>query len=131
MFRGLVIFLVLVGVGVQTLPLRVCAVEQTLAGQSCHDRDGGTAGQSATPLVDTGVHGHTAASDGESDRTCRCEIPKGGVNRHVPPDAPVDLLPAHATPLELSFVLASAVSAPTIDQPPNAAAASVNLPLLI
>jgi hypothetical protein len=54
-----------------------------------------------------------------------------GVNRHVSPDARVDLLPAHAAPVELSLVLASAVFIPTIEQPPKVAAASVNLPLLI
>jgi hypothetical protein len=131
MWRGLVIFLLLMGVGGQALPLRVCVVEQTLVGRSCHDQDGPIVQRSDAPfVVDNGLHDHTAA-DGESDRTCRCEMPKGGVNRHVSPDAPVDLLPANAAPVELSLVLASAVFIPTIEQPPKVAAASVNLPLLI
>jgi hypothetical protein len=131
MLRGLLIFLLLVAVGVQTLPLRVCAVEQALAGRSCHDNRGAVVSQNDTSLiVDNGSHGH-AATDGEPDRACRCEMPKGGVDRHVPPDAPVDFLPAHATPLDLGLISASLVLLPAAEQPPSMLAASVNLPLLI
>ena len=131
MLRALVIFLLLVAVGIQTLPLRVCAVEQALAGRSCHDNSGALVEQNdAQLIVDNGPHGH-AATDGKPDRTCRCEMPKGGVDRHVPPDSPLDLVPAQAAPLDLGLVLVSAAFVPTVEQPPNVAAASVSLPLLI
>jgi hypothetical protein len=125
--RGFVIFLVIMAVGVQTLPLRACALEQAVAGRSCHERDGAVV---ESDIADNGVHGH-AAADGESDRNCRCEMPKGGVDRHMPPDAPVDLLPARATPLALSLVLVSARLVPAVERPPSVAADSVTLPLLI
>jgi hypothetical protein len=130
MLRGFVIFLLVMGVVVQTLPLRACALEQAVAGRSCHERDGTGVEHDEAPLIaDNGLHGH-AATDGESDRNCRCEMPKAGVDRHVPADAPVDLLPAQAKSLDVSLALVSAVIVPALEQPPSVAANAVSLPLL-
>ena len=131
MLRGLVIFLLLVGVGVQALPLHACAVEQVLAGRSCHDSDLAVAeGAGLGRSLDCPLGGHVETS-GESGPTCRCELPKGGLDRHVPLDAPVDLLPALAAAPNPCLAIASHVLVPVESQPPDAAAAGVTLPLLI
>jgi hypothetical protein len=131
MLRGFVIFLLLVGVGVQTLPLRVCAVEQAIAGQSCHDHDTVAVQRTETGSTDLkGFDGHAAAG-GESDQTCRCELPKGGLDRHVRPDAPIDLLPAQIIPVDLVFATANHTFVPAaLEQSPSAATAAITLPLL-
>jgi hypothetical protein len=58
-------------------------------------------------------------------------MPTGGLDRHVPLDAPVDLLLALAAPLDPCLAIASHVFVPVEPQPPGAAASGVTLPLLI
>lgn len=130
MLRGFTIFILLVGVGVQTLPLRLCAVEQVLAGHSCHDRHQPAAGVGANASIQDALEGHDATG-GKPDPACRCELPKGGFDRQLRPDVPVDLLPTLVIPIDLESACARAVVVPAVEQPPNAAATSVNLPLLI
>jgi hypothetical protein len=129
--RALIILLLLVGVGIQTLPLRVCAVEQALAGNSCHDDHHRPAlHQGARLSIVDALDGH-ASTGGDSDPACRCELPKGGFDRQLRPDVPIDLLPTVLIPLDLGSACARAIILPAVDQPPNLAAKPVTLPLLI
>jgi hypothetical protein len=58
-------------------------------------------------------------------------MPKGGVDRHVRLDAPIDLLPSPIATFDLGPAFAASVLVPAFEPPPNVATASVSLPLLI
>jgi hypothetical protein len=122
--------LVLVAVSVQTLPVRVCAVEQAVAGGNCHDEHRDRSGvEGRADAVAGSLDGH-AGSTGDHDAGCLCEMPKGELDRHVPAAVPVDLVPVVAVPSDLQLVLAYDRSLPPVDRPPDVGRVGLTLPLL-
>jgi hypothetical protein len=127
--RRVAAILLLLTVGMQSLPNQICAAEQALTGHSCHDDDLAVAdAHSVTGM--NGFDGH-ASSQGQHDPGCACELPKSELNRHVPADAPVDLLPASALPLGADLPPASPTVVPAPEPQPDVVARTLTLPLLI
>jgi hypothetical protein len=119
--------LVLLALGVQTLPVRVCAVEHVVTGSSCHDVPSAAVVFSSS--ADARFDGH-ARSDGQHDSGCQCEGPRGELDRHVPFQAPGDHVPAVAALINLQRVVVDHLPLTAAVPPPDAAAAAVTLPLL-
>jgi hypothetical protein len=126
LFHRFSILILLIAVGVQALPLRVCAVEQALSGQSCHDV--GASVNGAACAAAPGLDGH--AGDRPCDANCRCEMPSGQLNRHIPSTAQLDLLPASVAVLDLHLSRANLTKALPPCSPPGTATSTVILPLL-
>jgi hypothetical protein len=126
LLRRNVVILLLLAVGIQTLPLRACAVEQAISGQSCHDD---VAADGRLSHTAQGLDGH--ATDGPGHADCRCELPKGDVDRHVPVGTPLDLVAPFPLLPDLTLPPTSLAAVPPAGPPPEQCTAPVTLPLLI
>jgi hypothetical protein len=128
--RRVISILVLLAVGVQTLPVRVCAVEQAVTGRSCHDREiAPTARAACFVPAAAQLDGHADSSGGHHDAACQCETPKDETDRNVAVAVP-DLIPAFTAPLDLKLVVLDHVHLPAAEPPPDDVAVAVTLPLL-
>jgi hypothetical protein len=122
------ILLLLFAVVVQALPLRVCAIEQAVSGNSCHEQ-GIRPGQ--RPAAASGDGSGHAAGAVPCDAACPCEKPKGELDRHVPPVEPVDFTPCAVFHPDLDWSPIPTPVSSLVERPPQGVAPSVILPLLI
>jgi hypothetical protein len=127
LIRRSVIILILVALGVQTLPVRVCAVEQAVTGSSCHDLP--SAEGAFSSFADPRFDGHVR-SDGQHEPECQCGGPKGELDRHVPFQTQGDHFPPVEAHPDLQRIIIDHPLLTAAVPPPDAAAAAVTLPLL-
>lgn len=133
MKMGLIHLFCILAILIQSLPLRVCALEKLAFGSNCHEREVTAAAVRHVPDCDAShIDENTAASSSDHPSTCLCETPKSPVkvqqlNVALPP-----VLLASA----LDFI--SCLSIPRLRAPIEfsasftpAPAVSIQLPLLI
>jgi hypothetical protein len=130
LIRRAVTILLFLALNVQTLPVRVCAVEQIVTGRSCHDAVPAVAGcERQTAAAEPALDGHAGPSQ-HHHSDCQCEKPKGELNRSGPVTVPIDFVPAASASFDPSLFCAERLFLPTAQPSPDNVSGALLLPLL-